>query len=95
MKKYIDPRSCCRVCGYYYPNYFPWGEDGECATYNICVCYGVEFGNEDYILSSISDYRKKWINAGCPWFYPEYRPLNWSFEEQKKQLPEIPEKYHE
>ncbi len=55
----------------------------------------MEFGNEDYVLSSISDYRKKWINAGCPWFFPEYRPLNWSFEEQKKQLPEIPEKYHE
>ena len=35
---------------------------------------------EESLPSSISDYRKKWVNAGCPWFWPEYRPLNWSFE---------------
>jgi hypothetical protein len=60
---------------------FPWGEVGNCPTYEICPCCGVEFGNEDYILNSIKIYRENWINNGNNWFAPKERPNNWSLEE--------------
>ncbi len=42
----------CRVCGLYIDD-LPWGEDGNCPTYEICSCCGVEFGNEDYTVESV------------------------------------------
>lgn len=59
----------CRICGFLLEEK-PWGEDGEAPTYDICPCCGVEFGNEDYCLDSIREYRIRWINNGCQWFRP-------------------------
>ena len=50
----------CRVCGYCDEELFPWGEDGETPTFEICPCCNVEFGYEDAQISSIIRYRKKW-----------------------------------
>ena len=32
----------CRVCGYCDEELFPWGEDGETPTFEICPCCNVE-----------------------------------------------------
>lgn len=76
----------CRVCGYKLP-FLPWGEDGCTPTYEICPCCGVEFGNEDYSENAIQNYRENWISARCPWFNPQKKPLQWSLDEQLKNVP--------
>lgn len=77
----------CRVCGYYISNP-PWGYDNQTPTYEICSCCGVEFGNEDYCLLSIIRYRKEWKEKGMPWFERKLKPSNWSFEIQKREIPD-------
>lgn len=76
----------CRVCGLYIKD-FPWGKDGDCPTYEICPCCGVEFGNEDYTLSSIRIYRKNWISNGGKWFSTKEKPNNWNLENQLQHIP--------
>lgn len=77
----------CRVCGLYIDD-LPWGKDGNCPTYEICSCCGVEFGNEDYTIESTKQYREKWINEGMNWFEPSEKPENWDKEEQFKNIPQ-------
>lgn len=76
----------CRVCGYK-EDYPPWGEDGFSPTFNICSCCGVEFGYEDASLVGIRRHREKWIRDGASWFDPKSKPLNWSLEDQLKDIP--------
>ena len=80
-------RHNCRVCGYYIDD-LPWGKDGNCPTYEICPCCGVEFGNEDCTKESTKQYREKWINGGAKWFEPEEKPKNWNKEEQFIKIPQ-------
>lgn len=80
-------RHNCRVCGYYI-NDLPWGKDGNCPTYEICPCCGVEFGNEDCTKESTKQYREKWINEGAKWFEHEKKPLKWNNEEQFFNIPQ-------
>ena len=75
----------CRVCGFHYDGYYPWGEDGRTPTYDICVCCGAEFGFDDDIHASgkpIQSYRSKWINDGANFFTPSEQPENWNLEIQ-------------
>lgn len=55
--------NTCRICGYTAENFIPWGEDGQIPSYEICPCCNVEFGYEDTQISSIRNYRKKWIKS--------------------------------
>jgi hypothetical protein len=71
----------CRVCGLFIDN-LPWGESGDCPTYEICPCCGVEFGNEDYLMESAKKYRKEWISGGANWFAPKGKPEHWQLSEQ-------------
>ncbi|MGM5631613.1 hypothetical protein O2K51_11990 [Apibacter raozihei] len=71
----------CKVCGLYIED-FPWGENGDSPTYEICPCCGVEFGNEDYTVESINEYRDKWMNEGFEWFNSKEKPKSWNKEEQ-------------
>ena len=80
-------RHNCRVCGCYIDD-LPWGKDGNCPTYEICPCCGVEFGNEDCTKESTKQYREKWINDGAKWFEPEVKPKNWNKEEQFINIPQ-------
>lgn len=48
----------CRICGLYSEDK-PWGEDGNCPTYEFCLCCGVEFGYEDYTVESVINYREQ------------------------------------
>lgn len=45
------------------------------------------FGNEDYTLTSILNYRKRRIESGCNWFLAQNRPLDWSYEAQLENVP--------
>lgn len=78
----------CRICGLYIDE-LPWGENGDCPTYEICPCCGVEFGNEDYSIESIRNYRRKWISEGANWFDLNERPRVWNMDDQMKNIPEI------
>jgi len=76
----------CRVCGLkqLYPQY---GQAGDSPTYEICDCCGVEFGYEDMTVHSVKEYRKKWLETGSVWFCIDQKPVNWSWEKQKKFIP--------
>lgn len=50
----------CRVCGKIQSDP-PWGLDGQCPTYEICDCCGVEFGYGDCTPEAARAWRKHWI----------------------------------
>ncbi len=81
--------NVCRVCGYEYKDFFPWGETGKIASFAICDCCGTEFGYEDNSIESTQASRKKWISEGAQWFNIEAKPRGWSLEKQLKNIPEI------
>lgn len=59
----------CPVCGYDRLDEPPY-IDGYIPSHNICDCCGSEFGLDDCTQKQIEENRKKWIEAGCQWFYP-------------------------
>ena len=86
--------KCCRVCGLEYTDYYPWGEDGQSATYDICVCCGCEFGYDDDENASGKGtfaYRQEWFDKGIPLNAPnsEYLPTYWTVNHLKSQLSNI------
>jgi hypothetical protein len=86
MKKSKVSEHNCRVCGLHIAD-FPWGEFGNCPTYEICSCCGVEFGNEDYTVESTKLYREKWKSDGYNWFESTEKPEKWDMEEQFRSIP--------
>lgn len=84
----IDKHKICRVCGLYYPDFFPWGPDGDSPTFDYCSCCGIEFGYQDSNVAGCHAKRMDWIRKGSPWKEPERRPLNWDMEAQVAQIPE-------
>ncbi|MBM3202167.1 MAG: hypothetical protein FJZ56_07160 [Chlamydiae bacterium] len=83
-----DNRSLyiCRVCGFKHKEPI-WGKEGNCPTYQICDCCGVEFGYQDCSLQAIREFRKNWVKRGCCWENDKIRPRSWSIEEQMKNIP--------
>lgn len=77
----------CRVCGNI-QNEPPWGENGQCPTYEICDCCGVEFGYGDCNLKAIKASRDRWLENGACWKYAKEKPSDWSLEKQLKSIPE-------
>ncbi len=78
----------CKVCGYDYKSYYPWGLDGKIPTYDICICCGIEFGYEDCNGNSILIAQKKWENSGFPWKSHIKQPADWNPSTQLKSLRE-------
>jgi hypothetical protein len=77
----------CRVCGLDFgDSYFPWGEDGESASFDICPCCGCEFGYEDVIPTAARNHRQRWLAGGAQWRKPKERPIGWSAERQLQQI---------
>ncbi len=76
----------CRVCGLKQLQP-PWGTDGNCPSFEICPCCGVEFGYDDATLGAIQRYRAKWLELGASWFLPDERPSDWSLDEQMAEIP--------
>ena len=97
------PVYYCPCCGYHGldgPPYEhlgppPWNHPGPPPydrwygrpSYDVCVCCGFEFGNDDdpgttAPPSSFEEYRQKWIKEGCKWWREKNRPPGWRLEEQ-------------
>jgi hypothetical protein len=49
-------------------------------NYEICVCCGTEFGNDDEFRSH-AELREEWIRNGCAWFFQQ-PPAGWSASAQ-------------
>ena len=82
-----NKKRICRVCGLYYRNFYPWGEDGKIPSHEICDCCGIEFGYEDNNNKSTENARKKWTEGGYVWFNFEKRPKGWDSLQQLKNIP--------
>lgn len=66
----------------------PWGEDGKTASFDMCICCGVDFGYQDSLPESTREYREIWAKAGYPWVSKSQRPANWSVEAQLANIPD-------
>lgn len=80
-------KYCCRVCGLYYPDYLPYGEDGKSGTFDFCDCCGVEWGYADCQPSAAKRYRQRWIEDGAVWNKPKAMPVDWNLAEQLANVP--------
>ena len=78
--------TSCRVCGLE-QRFFPWGEDGQTPTFDICSCCGVEFGYEDATRLAVQNYREAWLTHGAKWWRRDEMPENWCLEGQLKNVP--------
>jgi hypothetical protein len=76
----------CTCCGLYFDEYFPWGENGEYSTFDICDCCGIEFGYEDWCKESLFEYRTEWIKSGANWFTQKSKPDDWSLKDQLRKI---------
>jgi hypothetical protein len=83
----MSNKNYCRVCGFYNETP-PWGLTGEIPTYEYCPCCGVEYGNQDYTLKSIREYRDSWIANGALWDEPNERPEKWDLSKQMRNIPD-------
>ncbi len=86
----MNENRICRVCGYEYKDFYPWGEDGRCGTFDFCVCCGVAFGSGDATLNAVKATRAKWIASGAQWEEPELRSPDWNLE---KSLANVPDRF--
>lgn len=57
----------CRICGYLFSGWSPWGEDGQSPTFDFCPCCGVEFGYQDSSLAGVRRWRDRWLRDGAQW----------------------------
>jgi len=83
-----DEYKKCRVCGLAYENFFPWGEDGQTASFEICDCCGTQFGYEDCKPETIKTRRSQWIHEGAKWSSRENKPRGWNLDEALNNIPE-------
>lgn len=55
-------------------------------SYEVCLCCGYEFGNDDEPGTSepisFGRYLHDWVKDGCAWFDSEAQPPGWHLEEQ-------------
>lgn len=79
-------KFACRVCGNLQLDP-PWGEDGDSPNFDICDCCGVEFGYGDCTLKAVRASREQWLKNGAIWKNSKYKPVDWIFEEQMKNIP--------
>ncbi|HDL41698.1 MAG TPA: hypothetical protein ENG98_01625, partial [Actinobacteria bacterium] len=64
----------------------PYEDEFGAASYEVCLCCGFEFGNDDNPRTAEGDsferYRWKWVQTGTVWFDPTHRPDDWSLNRQ-------------
>ncbi len=80
------PLASCRVCGYKFDAFRPWGKDATIPSFYYCPCCFVEFGFDDVNESIIQKQRRAWIMRGFDWYEPSKMPQNWSPVEQLKNI---------
>jgi hypothetical protein len=77
----------CRVCGYLFTGFQPWGDDGETASFSYCPCCFTEFGFDDIRTELIREKRRQWIDKGYLWYEINKKPADWNPREQLKNIP--------
>lgn len=80
--------NSCRVCGYQFAGFFPWGKDEKSPSFSYCPCCFTEFGYDDVEIGMIKNKRTFWIEQGYKWYEQEKRPDGWDPVEQMKGIPE-------
>lgn len=78
----------CRVC-WFINNDMPWWLDWKTPIYSFCSCCWVEFWYEDSSLVWIKNYRKNWENNWFKFFKIDEKVKDWSYEEQRNNIPLI------
>lgn len=78
----------CRVCGYVFTDFQPWGSDGETASFAHCPCCFTEFGFDDVKIEVIRERRRQWAAQGYLWYEPSKKPEDWNPHEQLKNIPQ-------
>lgn len=63
------------------------GDPTGTPTFDLCPCCGSERGYADATPAAARRYRAAWIAAGAYWAEPEFRPADWSLEEQLRHVP--------
>lgn len=81
-----NSKKTCKVCGLFYPNFYPWGKNDDSPSHAICSCCGTEFGYEDNNLASAHNARKKWLEKDGAWFNSEEKPKKWLMDQQIKNI---------
>jgi hypothetical protein len=76
----------CRVCGLDL-GVCTWSVDGTFPTYIICDCCGAEAGYHDCSVTACRKHRQIWLSTGAKWHDPEYKPADWSLDEQLRHVP--------
>lgn len=80
-KKYI-----CPVCGFNELAEPPYNVQRQ-PSHEVCPCCGFEFGFDDVLKGQRFDsFRRRWIEKGAAWFWPEKKPDNWDLDTQLKNL---------
>ncbi|WP_124979580.1 hypothetical protein [Nonlabens xiamenensis] len=74
----------CRCCGLKYTE--PTWYDKNDASFDICICCGVEFGVQDTHIKSVREYRLDWLQSGAEWFVRESMPKEWEVFDQLKNI---------
>lgn len=81
----MDAAYTCPVCGYPELANQPWNEHGRNASFEICPCCGIQFGNDDLpmedtiTIAELHDkWRDKWIEGGMKYVYPRTKPDGWN-----------------
>ncbi len=83
-----DERFRCRVCGAL-ESEPPYGENGDCPTFNFCPCCDVEYGYQDCNPIAAARYRAAWLEKGGAWKrrYARLKLEDLALEEQLKRIP--------
>lgn len=77
----------CRVCGTEVSDFYPWGEDGQTPSFEICDCCGTQFGYEDCETEEIKKRRANWLAGGARWLRPDKKPSGWTVEKSLARIP--------
>ncbi len=84
-------KNYCRVCGFFFSESLPWGDDGCSPSFDICPCCGVEFGYEDATPVGVIRYRDKWLESGGEFYDADQRPSNWNLDSQLASIVKLQE----
>lgn len=73
----LAPITICIVCGYDLIDEYPWGKEGNMASYEICDCCGTQFGYHDNAILGVYAKRLDWIEIGFKWHFSKYMAKDW------------------
>ena len=77
-----DAALLCPICGFAL-DFPPW--EGDCASFEICPCCGIQYGYTDFAGGSLEkrqqlyeQRREAWIRDGMKWLGVNPPPKDWN-----------------